>query len=155
MEPVNPKDARNALDQAAGARAHVARRAAAPGWYHPAVGCCLLFAFASVSLGYDVIPYGVIIGIGLGPLLLSLLAGHRTGVSVDRYYSTPGVRRISWALVLLVVALIGVGLVLEWVVDLRWAMAVCGVVALVGTVLLGRRMDAVLVEELGGTGERA
>lgn len=49
MESVNPRDAREALDRAAGARERSARAAVHPGWYYPAMGCCLLIAFASVS----------------------------------------------------------------------------------------------------------
>ncbi|WP_159046931.1 hypothetical protein [Streptomyces sp. XY66] len=145
---MDPADARAALEQAAAARARIVARTPSPWWYYPGVGCCLLFAFASVSIDWDLIPYGVIFGLSLGPLLLTTAAGRATGVSLDRYYATPGLRRTTSLLGPFVVALIAVGLLLEWAADLRWSMAVCGVVALIATVLAGRRLDRTLAEEL-------
>ncbi|NWF28203.1 hypothetical protein HW130_18340 [Streptomyces sp. PKU-EA00015] len=145
---MNSEEARQALAQAGAARAGVAARAAAPRWYYPAVGGCFLFAFASVSIDWDLIPFGVVLGISLGPTLLTMAAGHATGVSFNRYYATPGARRITSVLGPLLVTLIALGLVLEWGADLRWSMAACGVVALVATVVAGRRLDRAVTEEL-------
>lgn len=145
---VSPAEARTALAHAAGVRDHAVQRAASPWWFHPGIACCLLFAFASVSLGREVIPFGVILGLGFGPMAFAAAARHTTGVSVDRFYATPGARRLSLAHGAFVVALIPIGLLLEWVADLRGAMALCGVVVFVATVLLGRRLDAVLRREL-------
>jgi lysylphosphatidylglycerol synthetase-like protein (DUF2156 family) len=144
---MDPQDAREALERATRARAGAMARAASPWWYYPGVGCCLFFAFASVSIDWDLIPHGVIVGLFLGPTLLTMAAGHATGVSLDRFYATPGLRRVTQRFGPFVVALIALGLVLEWVADLRWSMAVCGAVVLVATVFTGRRLDGVLAEE--------
>ncbi|MFJ7064790.1 hypothetical protein [Streptomyces sp. NPDC101115] len=145
---MDSEEARRALEQAGADRANTVARAAAPGWYYPAIGGCLLFAFASVSIGWDLIPYGVILGIGLGPLLVTTAAARATGVSLDRFHATPGARRISALYGPFVIALIGIGLALEWGADLRWSMAVCGLLALAGTVVAGRRVEHAVAEEL-------
>ncbi|MFI9174578.1 hypothetical protein [Streptomyces lincolnensis] len=145
---MEPQDARAALEQAGAARARVVARAAGPWWYYPGVGCCFLFAFAAVSIDWDLIPYGFVGGVWLGPALLTMAAGHTTGVFLNRFYATPGMRRITSVLGPALLALAALGLVLEWVVDLRWAMAACGVLALLAIVAAGRRLDRALLREL-------
>ncbi|MBB5481338.1 hypothetical protein [Micromonospora parathelypteridis] len=149
MNRISPDEARQALADVDEGRQQVARRAAAPWWYHVGIGASLLFAFASVSIGWDWIPYGVIGGLFLGPYLVTQAAKHFTGVSLDRFQATPGARRISLGIGILVPALILVGLVLEWGLDLRGAMAAVGVLVMVLVIVLGRRLDAVLTRELG------
>ncbi|WP_405445740.1 hypothetical protein OG350_05460 [Streptomyces achromogenes] len=148
VESVNPRDAREALDRAAGARERSARAAVHPGWYYPAMGCCLLIAFASVSA--DLMVWGVPFGIGIGPALIALIASGASGATPDRSYATPATRRISYLFALLVVVLAAIGLVLEWVADMRWSAAACGLLALALTVTLGRRLDRTRADELGG-----
>lgn len=145
---MDSQDARRALEQAGAARAQVASRARSRWWYYPGVGCCLLFAFASVSIDWDLIPYGVILGVWLGPTLLTMAVGHATGVSVNRFYATPAARRTTSVLGPVVLALAALGLTLEWVADLRWSMAACGVAALIAVLLSGRRLDRALAREL-------
>ncbi len=148
MEPTPSPDPAEALARVETARAATVGRAVSPWWYYPGTGLFLLYAFATVSIDWDMIPFGVIIGIGLGPLLLTTLARNATGVWIDRFYATPGTRRISSWYGPAVVALGVVGLLLEWVADLRGAMAVAGAIVFVITVLAGRRLDAVLVRDL-------
>jgi hypothetical protein len=150
MEPTSSPDPAEALARAESARAATAARTISPWWYYPGIGLFLLFAFATVSLDRDMIPFGVVLGIGLGPLLLTTLLRNATGVWVDRFYATPGTRRISSWYGPAIIALAVVGLLLEWVADLRGAMAVAGLVAFAVTVLAGRRLDAVLVRDLSG-----
>ena len=146
---MSPQEARRALAEAAEGREIVARRAVAPWWYHVGLGLSLCWAFATVSIGWGWIPYGVITGLLVVPLLLNLAANHVTGISLDRYTATPGARRISVRASVALPVLIVVGLAAEWGAGLRGSMAVCGLVMLVVTVLAGRRVDAVLARELG------
>ncbi|MBL6280295.1 hypothetical protein JMF97_29455 [Micromonospora fiedleri] len=146
---IGPQEARRALAEITDGRAVVAGQAVAPWWYHPGMGASLLWAFAAVSVGWAWIPYGVIIGLLLGPLLLNFAANHATGVSLDRYHATPAARRISVRAGMALPVLIVLGLALEWGADLRGSMAACGVVMLVITIVAGRRIDAALVHELG------
>ncbi|MEU5964291.1 hypothetical protein ABZ777_24060 [Micromonospora parva] len=149
MNRIGPQEARQALVQVAGGREIIADRAVAPWWYHLGIGLSLLWAFAAVSIGWAWIPYGVIIGLLVGPLLFNLAANHVTGISLDRYHATPGARRISVRAGAALPVLIVLGLALEWGADLRGSMAVCGVVMLVITIVAGRRIDAALVRDLG------
>ncbi|PWR11324.1 hypothetical protein DKT68_06130 [Micromonospora acroterricola] len=149
MERMSPQEARRTLAEVAGGREIVAGRAVAPWWYHLGIGLSLFWAFAAVSIGWAWIPYGVIIGLLIGPLLFNLAANHVTGISLDRYHATPGARRISVRAGMALPVLIVLGLALEWGADLRGAMAACGVVMLVITVVAGRRIDAALVRDLG------
>ncbi|MGW2386104.1 hypothetical protein [Streptomyces sp. NPDC001658] len=144
---MEPQDARAALEQAGAARARIVARAAGPWWYYPGVGLCLLFAFAAVSIDGDLIPYGFMGGVWLGPALLTMAAGHSTGVFLDRFYATPAMGRITSVLGPTLPAPAALGLTLEWAVGLRWSMAGCGVLALLAVVAAGRRLDRALVRE--------
>ena len=148
-ERMSPEEARQALAGAADGQRLVAERAVAPWWYHAGLGLSLLWAFATVSIGWAWIPYGVIGGLLIVPLVLHQAANHVTGISLDRYSATAGARRISVRSGAALPVLIVLGLALEWGAELRGSMALCGVVMAVITVLAGRRIDAALTRELG------
>ncbi|WP_282792648.1 hypothetical protein [Streptomyces sp. CC224B] len=149
MGSMNPQEARTALDQATSARARGAAHGMRPGWYYPAMGLSLFLAFASFSLGLGT--FGVPLGAVIGPVTLDMVARNTAGASPYRVYTTPATRGISNAFVMLTAALAAVGLVLDRVADLRWPMAVCGVAALVVTVVTGRRLDRARAAELRET----
>ena len=142
------RSARAALEGVRAARGLVADRVRSPWWYHPALGISFAFAFATVSISWGLIPYGVIIGLSLVPTVLTLAVKRTTGVAIDRYMATPGARRESYVYSLLFVLLIAAGLALEWAADLRWSMAGCGVLVLVLTVVMGRRIEEALALDL-------
>ncbi|MFD5734587.1 hypothetical protein ACFWIY_17375 [Streptomyces sioyaensis] len=142
--PLDPATARAALDDVSAARTRVADRITSPWWYHPGIGLSLAFAFASPSIDWDLIPYGVILGVGLIPMFLAFLLKRSTGVGVDHYMATGGTRRLSMRYSLLLAGLIVTGGVLQWAVGLRWAMAACGVAAFLLTAFTGHRIEQAL-----------
>lgn len=147
-ETLDAAAARAALEGVTVARGKMAARLVSPGWYHPALGLSFAFAFASASISWDLIPYGVVGGLSLIPIVLTLIVKHRSGVSADRYLSTPGAKRLSSVYSLLLVVLIAVGIALQWGAELRWAMASCAVVAFALTIVMGRRIEAALVRDV-------
>ncbi|WP_310726704.1 hypothetical protein [Streptomyces sp. N2A] len=141
---LDPATARAALDGVSGARARIADRIKSPWWYHPGIGLSLAFAFASPSIDWDLIPYGVILGVGLIPMLLAFLLKRSTGVGVDHYMATEGTRHLAMKYSLLLTGLIVTGAVLQWAVGLRWAMAGCGLAAFLLTTFTGHRIEQAL-----------
>ncbi|WP_147397442.1 hypothetical protein [Amycolatopsis panacis] len=139
--------ARAALDNVDAARRQMASRLTSPWWYHPGIGLSFGLAFASATIGWEYIPYGVIIGLTLLPTVLTTVARRVTGVSIDRYRSTPSARWSVLVYALLFVVLAGAGIALQWGADLRWAMAGCGALVFVLTVYFGRRIEAALVRD--------
>ncbi|MGK4582150.1 hypothetical protein [Kitasatospora sp. HPMI-4] len=142
------QDALAALDSVSAARGRVADLARSPWWYHAGLGLSFVFAFSTVSIGRSLIPYGVLLGLFLVPLVLSTVVNRSTGVAVDRYLATPGARRLSTAYSAAFAALIALGLVVELAVGLRGSMAGCGVLAFVLTVAMGRRIEDALLRDL-------
>jgi hypothetical protein len=125
-----------------------AARLTSPDWYHPALGLSFAFAFASPSISWTLIPYGVILGLLLVPMVLTMIVGHRSGISADRYLSTPGAHRLSMVYSLLLVLLVAAGIALQWGADLRWAMAGCAVVVFVLTIGMGRSIETALARDV-------
>ncbi|WFE30324.1 hypothetical protein O7623_14540 [Solwaraspora sp. WMMD791] len=151
MAQLDPRQAREALAGIDADRQDLARRAVAPWWFHSGLGLSLAIAFASVSLGWDWIPYGVIVGLLIGPIVVAQAANHATGVSLDRLHATPGARRISIKFGASLPVLIIAGLGLEWGLGLTGAMAATGLLVLVLAIVAGRAIDAALLRELGRT----
>lgn len=140
MTDVDREQASRALEEAAGARAQGARRAARPGWYHPVLGVGLLVALASFSVDRPAV--GVAVGLVLLPVAAELGARQQTGAAPLTGYTHPAVRGPVAGYAALVVVLAGAGVLLEEAAGLTGAAVVAGVLVLVATVVLGRRLDA-------------
>ncbi|MGW7357724.1 hypothetical protein ACWGI0_14110 [Streptomyces sp. NPDC054802] len=137
--------ARRALGEAAASRARVADSVSSPWWFHVGLGLAFALVLASISLRWANWTMGpfVLVVLGLGWALR-----RSSGVSFDRYTSTPDAARIFGAYLLACFALAGSGMTLEWGFDVRWAVAGAGLVIGVLTVVMGYRVDATVRREL-------
>ncbi|WP_222720338.1 hypothetical protein [Actinomadura sp. HBU206391] len=144
--------ARAALDGVADARARVADRITIPWWYHVGLGAAIAFALVSMSLRFASfgVPLLTLVVLGLG-----WAVKRSTGISFDPYTATPTARRLSvaWALAGLVVA--AIGMYLEWGAEVRYAIAVGGVLIGVMTIVVGLRIDQAVQQDLRADHERA
>ncbi|MFJ5806788.1 hypothetical protein [Streptomyces sp. NPDC093093] len=134
-----------ALDTAAESRARMADRITSPWWYHGGLGLAFALAFASMSLrmaNWAVGPF-ILVVFGLGWALR-----RSTGVSMDRYLSTPGASQLFMAYVVALAALAATGMYLEWGADVRWAIAGAGVLIGALTTGMGFRIDAAARRDL-------
>lgn len=145
---IDPFAAYRAVEAATESGEELARRSATPGWYHPALGFSLFLPFGAVSLGWHWIPYGVILGLLVVPIVVNMIAGHVTGIRLDRWSATRGTRRIAVKLAAVSTVLIVVGLCLEWGLDVRGGAALAGAAVLVATVVGGRHVDVALTRDL-------
>ncbi|MET9091364.1 hypothetical protein ABZX72_04675 [Streptomyces cyaneofuscatus] len=137
--------ARRALGEVATSRARVADRVSSPWWFHSGLGLAFALACAAISLRWA--------DWAMGPFVLAVLglgwAIRRTsGVTFDRYTSTPDAARYFGAYLLACLVLVASGMTLEWGFDVRWAIAGAGLVASVLTVVMGHRVDATVRREL-------
>jgi hypothetical protein len=129
------------------ARAGVADHLITPWWYHPILG--LLLAGLVVAYGSD----GVVV-----KLVAAILFGVGCGVLVSVYRRLTGLwvsgldagGASVWATSLGVLA--GVGLAVSWGIaqatDLAWPAWGLAALVLAGTIVMGRRFDAALREQL-------
>ncbi|GAA0617579.1 hypothetical protein [Streptomyces crystallinus] len=141
----DPADATAALNAAAESRARVADRIASPWWYHVGLGVAFAAVFVSMSLrvaNWTVGPF-VLVVLGLGWALQ-----RSTGVSMDRYLSTPGASQLSMAYAVALVGLAATGMYLEWGAGVRWAIAGAGVLIGLLTTTMGYRIDAAARRDL-------
>ena len=145
--PLSAEQARAALAQVASAETQVITRLAYPSWYYPSLGACVFVAFASASIDYAAIPYGMIGGLGIGAPLLTIVASHATGVHPDQALLSKRVNLNSAAFLLGLILLAAAGLTVEWILDLRGAMVGCGLLAWAAIILVGRRLDAAIVAD--------
>ncbi|RLV67647.1 hypothetical protein STAN_3171 [Streptomyces sp. CBMAI 2042] len=137
--------ARRALGEVATSRARVADSVSSPWWFHSGLGLTFALACAAISLRWT--------DWAMGPFVLAVLglgwAIRRTsGVTFDRYTSTPDAARDFGAYLLACLVLASSGMTLEWGFDVRWAIAGAGLVAGVLTVVMGYRVDATVRREL-------
>lgn len=134
-----------ALNAAAESRARVADRITSPWWYHVGLGVAFALMFVSMSLrmaNWAVGPF-ILVVLGLGWTLQ-----RSTGVSMDRYMSTPGASQLSMAYVVALLGLAATGMYLEWGADVRWAIAGAGVLIGALTTGMGYRIDAATRRDL-------
>ncbi|WP_240139719.1 hypothetical protein [Streptomyces sp. MUM 178J] len=137
--------ARRALGEAAASRARVADSVSSPWWFHSGLGLAFTLVCASISLRWA--------DWAMGPFVLAVLGlgwalKRSSGVSFDRYTSTPDAARIFGAYLLACLALVASGMTLEWGFGVRWAVACAGLVTGVLTVVTGYRIDATTRREL-------
>lgn len=143
MENNRPLDASAALDAAATARAGMAERLATPWWYHVTLG--LLVAQMAFVQGLDnpnwTLPSAFLLI--LGSLGLVLVYRRQTGLVAAR---PQGIR--ARLLLALLSALAMGGIVVGALTRDLAVSSIAAVVVLVGTVVLGRRYDEALRDEL-------
>lgn len=144
----NPRDA---LADVAATRSSVADRLITPWWYHPALGTILaaLVLVGALDLHNAVrIPVAVACAAAIG-LLVSAYQ-RVTGLWVDIRNLGPVSLRWWFAYLVMVVAVVGISLVPSFT-DRGlpgWTTALLVVVILVGTIVLGRGMDAAMRAEI-------
>ena len=147
----DPYDPAAALADVDAARRSVADRLITPWWYHPALGAitALIVAVNALELPHLAVIGATILGAaGMG----GLVGAYRrtTGLWVDLGNAGPRARR-WWGLYAAILAsTIGAALVASVtpVSYPAWVAVALAVVTLVATVVLGRRIDAVLREEI-------
>jgi drug/metabolite transporter (DMT)-like permease len=128
-------------------RAAAADRLVSPWWYHPCLGVlvgALLAAQATHSPAVQSIAaVAILFGVGV-------LAGsyrRRTGLWVSGYRRGPA-GRVTLALVAAYLACALAAGFLDFELGQRWAFVAAGAVAAIVTVVLGRRFDEALRDEL-------
>lgn len=143
-DPEQPYDPRDALADVAASRTSVADRLITPWWYHPALGVIL----AALVLVGALDAHNAI------RLAVALLAAISIGALVGLYQRTTGMwvnlRNLGpasmrwWAAYLaLVVVIVGIS-ILPSITDITlptWGAVLLAATILIGTIILGRRMD--------------
>jgi hypothetical protein len=128
-------------------RAAVADRLITPWWYHPALGLMLAGYTVGLSLGGTAVRFAAVALFLAGCGVLVTVYRRRTGVWISGFDAG---RASRWAKAL--GALAGVALAASWSIaywtDLTWPVWCLAAVAFAGAVLLGRRFDTALREQL-------
>ena len=139
--------AHDSLDLVAGARQAAADRLITPWWYHPILGLLAAQLVLGYALGGAVARFGCLAVFFIG--ITALVQAYRRATGMWISGLRPGrSRRSAIALgALLGICLIG-AVVAHEATDAWWPAALLACVALGGTILLGRRFDAVLRSEL-------
>ncbi|HMT49421.1 hypothetical protein [Dietzia sp. UBA5065] len=144
-------DPRDALADVAASRESVADRLITPWWYHPILGAIMAAIVAANALA---LPNGAVIVVTLlGATGLGALVGayrRATGLWVDLRSAGPASRR-WWILYAVVLGATMGAALLATVADVSypaWFAVTLAAVTLVATVVLGRRVDAALRDEI-------
>ncbi|MFF3445134.1 hypothetical protein [Streptosporangium sp. NPDC002721] len=149
----DPAAARAALDSVTAMRARTAERVTSPWWYHAGLGLAMAGACLSISMRWA--SYGVPLFLILVPFALTVALKRSTGLSLDRYTSTPEARRLYGLYMLPVVVVAGIAMYLEWGAGVYGAVAVAGVPIGILTVVMGYRVDEALRADLRAGRERS
>lgn len=140
-------DAAQQLAAVAAARSAVAGRLVTPWWYHPILGLLISGYVVGMGFGDTVLRMVTVVLFVAGAALLVRAYKRLTGVWIS---GLDAGRAGRWANAL--GALIGVIAVAAWLIgsytDVRWPIWPLAAVALVGTIVLGRRFDAALRDQL-------
>ena len=144
----NPRDA---LADVAAARSSVADRLITPWWYHPALGVILaaLVLVGALDL-HNAVRVHVAVACAASIGLLVSAYQRVTGLWVDIRNLGPVSSRWWFAYLAMVVVVVGISLVPSFT-DRGlpgWTTALLVVVILVGTIVLGRGMDAAMRAEI-------
>lgn len=146
-------EARAALDGLGSDGAALAERIVTPAWYHPVLGG--LVAAVVVGTALPGAASSIVLALGvIGMALLALEYRRRYGVLTTQP-AGPRSRRLLAAMVAVMVACMGSSLVVKLAELPVWWMLVPALLAMVLTVVLGRRYDAALRREIRGDGARA
>lgn len=147
----SPYDPQDALADVAASRASVADRLVTPWWYHPILGACiaaivLVNAFDLVNLVKIVVALAAAASMGL------LVGAYQriTGLWVDMRNLGPVSRRWWLAYCGVIFVVVGVPLLPTFTDQAlpTWLAIAFTVVAFVATVVLGRRIDSAMREEI-------
>jgi len=144
-------DPRDALADVAATRSSVADRLLTPWWYHPALGVILaaLVLVGALDLPNPVrIPVAVACAAAIG--LLVFAYQRVTGLWVDLRNLGPISLRWWFAYLVMVIVIVGISLVPSFTDHglPGWTTALLIVSILLGTIVLGRRMDAAMRTEI-------
>ncbi|WP_126412798.1 hypothetical protein [Acidipropionibacterium jensenii] len=154
-QPEHPEaaSARETLRQLQDDGSRLAARVVTPWWYHPALG-----AIVAAFVGSQVLPgstaiWIVAVGIMLLPVL-TITYNRRYGVSTTQPAGSRGKRLLLTLLAILILAMVS-SLAIKFLAFSPWWGLIPAVSALLATVVLGRRYDDALRDELGGRTGRA
>ena len=131
-------------------RTALADRLRQPGWYDPALGVLVAGFFSTYSFGY---PWVTLVALPVFMAGIALLVtGYRrhTGTWVNGFHGGPATKPVIRAWGAACLAVLALGLLGEFVVDVRYAMVVAGVVLGVVAALLSHRWTTVYQRELRG-----
>jgi hypothetical protein len=152
MESDEPRDRAAAAAQLAALRADragLADRVVQPWWYDALLGLLIAGFLASYSLRNTWATLGALVLFPLALRGMIALYTHLTGLWVDGFRKGPTRRAIHVWLVLYAVVL-GAAAIVEYLIDVRGAMAVGGAVIGVGLALISRWWTRIHVAELRG-----
>lgn len=144
-------DAHTALADVGSARESVAARLVTPWWYHPALGLIIGAIVVTAALDlHNAIRLPVALGGAVGIGLLVGAYQRLTGLWVDMRNLGRGSRAWWLAYAVLVVVLVGTSLIptFSGTALPPWLAALMGAAAVIGTIVLGRRVDATMREEI-------
>ena len=145
-------DRDSAAAQLAGLRADresLADRVVQPWWYDALLGLLVAGFLASYSLRSTWATVVAIVVLGVAMRLMVALYTRLTGLWVNGFRAGP-TRRAIRAWIVLYAAVVGAAAIAEYLLDLRGAMAVGGVVVGVGLALISRWWTRIYVAELRG-----
>jgi hypothetical protein len=142
----SPSEAQTALDDMTRDQQHLAARIITPWWYHPALGL-ITAVFAGGHALPGAWPLGaIVLGIAAIPVLTTAYA--RTAGVVVTKPAGPRSRRLLLATLLVLVAAMSCSIAFKFLgVSPWWALIPAGV-TFVATVVLGRRYDEALRQEI-------
>jgi hypothetical protein len=149
-------EAREALKQLQDDGARLAARVVTPWWYHLALGV-IVAAFAAFA-GAQALPgtasmWIVVIGILLVNFLINTYS-RRYGISAIQP-TGPRSKRLFWAMLIVLAPTMASGFAIRYFALSSWWGIVPAVVAFFAIVVLGRRYDDALRDELSGQTRRA
>lgn len=141
-------DAAATLAALDGDRAALADRVRQPGWYDPALGVLVGGFFATYSFSYPWATLAAVPVFGLGIWLLVRAYRRHTGLWVSGFHGSPSTKPLvrAWAALLAVVLVLG--LVVEQVLGVRYAMVGAGVLIGVGAAVLSHRWTTAYQRDL-------
>lgn len=131
----------------------LAARVVTPWWYHPALGVIVAAFAASPAFPGASGIWAVAIGIVLLPIL-TLTYNRRYGVSTTQP-AGPRSKRLLLAMLAILILAMASTLSIKLLALSAWWVVAPAVVAFAATVVLGRRYDAALRDELGEKTRRA
>lgn len=128
-------------------RSAAADRLVTPWWYHPILGLLVAGLLVAYGIGSRWVVGAALVVFFAGVAALVTAYRNRTGVWVSGF-NAGGASRWAYALAALILACFAAALVARYVHHTAWAAWAAAVVALVGTVLIGRRFDVALRERI-------
>ena len=139
-------EARDALKQLQDDGSRLATRVVTPWWYHPVLGASMAALVGSQALPGAASIWMVAVGVAMPPIL-AITYARRYGVVSSRSTGPRAKRLLLTLLVIVALAFVG-SLVVRFVAFSAWWGLAAAVAAFVATILLGRRYDDALRDEL-------